>query len=70
MRVVWKAPLDYITGMWLVEECLKCWRKNGRDYSYDDMVSLAEKSANNAVINPDAPEFTAPDDMPHEILSY
>lgn len=62
--------LKNITGMWLVEECLKCWRKNGRDYSYDDMVSLAEKSANKAVINPDAPEFTAPDDMPHEILSY
>lgn len=62
--------LKNITGMWLVEECLKYWRKHDKNYSYDDIVSMAEKSANDAIINPDALEFTAPDDMPHEILSY
>ena len=62
--------LKNITGMWLVEQCLAHWRKSGRDYSYDTLVELAETSANDAIINPDAPEFVAPDDMPQAIYDY
>lgn len=62
--------LKNITGMWLVEQCLANWRKNGRDYSYDQLVEMAETSANGSIVNPDAPEFVAPDDMPRAIYNY
>lgn len=62
--------LKNITGMWLVEQCLAHWRKDGRDYPYDRLVELAETSANDSIVNPDAPEFVAPDDMPRAIYDY
>ena len=63
--------LKNITGMWLLEQCLVKWRSEDKNYSYSEIAKLAsecEKSAN--LIDPDAPEFASPTDMPAAICKY
>lgn len=63
--------LKNITGMWLLEECRKEWKKMGRDYSYSEIVSLAKSAQDFAtIINPDDPCFAAPASMTEAIVSY
>lgn len=63
--------LKNITGMWLLEQCRVAWARDGRDYSYPDIVRMTESAAPSAaVIDPDAAEFAAPTDMPDAIRSY
>ncbi len=53
--------LRNITGMWLVEQCLAEWKKQGIDYSYPEMVELAIAAPEfSAFIDPDDPSFAAP----------
>lgn len=63
--------LKNITGMWLLEQCLVKWRSEDKNYSYAEIARLAsecEKSAD--LIDPDAPEFASPTDMPAAICKY
>lgn len=64
--------LKNITGMWLVEQCLSQWRKEGRDYR--DFGSIARECAalpgNELTIDVDAREFASPTDMPAAITAY
>lgn len=63
--------LKNITGMWIVEQCLKKWKSEGTEYSYPRMVELAEAApAFKAFIDPDDPTFVAPADMPAAIDDY
>ena len=63
--------LKNITGMWLLEQCLAAWRKEGREYSYPEAAEMARSCRPSpAVIDPDAPEFAAPGDMPQAILRH
>lgn len=62
--------LKNITGMWIVEQCLKQWKSEGMPYTYPQMVELAENSEAVCVIDPDAPDFVAPDNMVEAIDSY
>ena len=63
--------LKNITGMWIVEQCLKKWHKEGTDYTYPQMVELAQAARPFACfINPDDPGFTNPQDMPKAICEY
>ncbi len=63
--------LKNITGMWIIEECLRKWRAEGVSYSYPDMVKMAEAApAFKSMIDPDHPSFTAPKSMPEAIDSY
>ncbi|MCQ2167703.1 MAG: rhamnulokinase [Bacteroidales bacterium] len=63
--------LKNITGMWLLEQCLAQWRKEGKDYSYARVAQMArEVPASAALLDPDAPEFASPQDMPAAIRSY
>lgn len=63
--------LKNITGMWIVEQCLAEWRKQGRDYSYPEMVRMAE-SANHfeRMIDPDDALFASPRSMTSAIDDY
>jgi len=57
--------------MWLIEECRRSWAEVGREYEYDEIVAMAEASPRmQSLIDPDAPEFAAPEDMPVSIASY
>ena len=60
--------LKNITGMWLLEQCRKVWKAAGRDYSYPELVAMAETEADfPGRINPDDPRFANPADMVAEI---
>ncbi|MCH5346468.1 MAG: rhamnulokinase [Muribaculaceae bacterium] len=63
--------LKNITGMWVVEQCLKQWKREGVTYTYPEMVELARKApAFKAFIDTDAPCFVSPADMPAAIVEY
>lgn len=60
--------LKNITGMWLLEQCLAQWRKEGREYNYSRVVEMAlSVPESGQLINPDDPDFAAPQDMPSAI---
>ena len=56
-------------GVWLLEECRRSWRENGKDYSYSELAEMA-RAANpfTAVLKTDSREFFAPGDMPSRVL--
>ena len=61
--------LKNITGMWLLEQCRKVWKSQGKDYSYPELVAMAQaEAAFPGRINPDDPRFAAPENMVAEIL--
>ena len=61
--------LKNITGMWLLEQCRAVWKASGKDYSYKELVEMAESAADfPGRINPDDPRFAAPENMVEEIL--
>ena len=63
--------LKNITGMWILEECLKRWKTEDRDYSYPEIVRMAAEAAPfAAMIDPDDASFAAPGDMPAAIRAY
>lgn len=60
--------LKNIAGLWLVQECRRIWKQDGRDYSWDYLSRIASESAPLvSVINPDDPRLIAPEHMPHMI---
>ena len=62
--------LKNITGMWLLEQCRKVWKADGRDYSYAQLVEMARsEKAFPGRIHPDDPRFANPKNMVKEISS-
>jgi len=60
--------LKNITGMWLLEQCREVWKADGKDYSYQELVAMAQAEASfPGRINPDDPRFAAPENMVKEI---
>ena len=60
--------LKNITGLWLVEQCRKKWKAQGKDYSYTEMTEMAQSAkAYAGRIHPDDPRFANPTDMEAEI---
>lgn len=63
--------LKNITGMWLLEQCRAAWAREGKEYAYPDIMRMTEAAAPSAgVLDPDAPEFAAPTDMPEAIRAH
>ena len=63
--------LKNITGMWLLEQCLKEWKKEGISYDYEKLVKMAESSpAFHALIDPDHASFAHPASMTKAISEY
>ena len=61
--------LKNITGMWILEQCRKVWKAEGKDYSYAQLVEMALSEAGfPGRINPDDPRFANPANMVEEIL--
>jgi rhamnulokinase len=60
--------LKNITGMWLLEECRKEWAKEGRSYTYSEIITLAEQTgASRMIINPDDVRLASPTCMTEAI---
>lgn len=63
--------LKNICGLWLVQECRRVWNQAGRDWDWEDLNKLSAQSRPlMALIDPDAPDFLAPQDMPAAIAEY
>ena len=63
--------LKNITGMWLLEQCLAQWKKEGREYSYEQIKEMASACPESKKsIDPDDPSFASPGNMPAAIISY
>lgn len=63
--------LKNIAGMWLLQECKRAWEAAGKSVSYDELANQAKKSpAFAALIDPDAPDFQAPANMPEAIAAF
>ena len=63
--------LKNITGMWLLEQCLKEWKKEGITYAYEKLVQLADTvPAFLSFVDPDHSTFANPTSMIKAIVDY
>ncbi len=63
--------LKNVTGMWLVQKSKESWRSKGCDKSYAELEkAAAESEPMRTLINPDAPDFVMPQDMPGAIAEF
>ena len=58
-------------GMWLLQASRRQWETEGQSLSYADIAELADaEQPLVSIIDPDAPEFVAPGDIPARIRAY
>jgi rhamnulokinase len=63
--------LKNIMGLWLVQECRRSFERQGKSFSYADLTRLAaEARPFRSLVDPDAPAFLVPGDMPTEIKAW
>ena len=63
--------LKNIAGLWLVQECRRIWKRQGKDFSWEELTRMANATKPlAALVNPDSAEFLAPSDMPAAIRDY
>ncbi|MFE7709963.1 rhamnulokinase family protein [Streptomyces sp. NPDC057486] len=63
--------LRNIMGMWLLEECRRTWAAQGLPTGLPELLAEAGRARPFvSVVDPDAPEFLAPGDMPEQIRAY
>ena len=64
-------PLKNIMGLWIIQECRREWKRQGRNYSWDDIVHMAEaEKPLRSIIDPDYHEFFKAGDMPEKIVRF
>jgi len=63
--------LKNITGMWLLEQCIKEWASNGTTYTYREIDALSETVEKfQFLIDPDDASFAHPGSMTKAIVAY
>jgi rhamnulokinase len=63
--------LKNVTGLWLLHECRRAWAREGRDWSFDELVTMAAGAPPlRSLVDPDDPSFAAPGEMPDRIRAY
>ena len=60
-----------LTGLWLLQECVRHWESEGRNHNWDTLIEKARVSPPlRSFVDPDAPDFLAAADMPSAIRNY
>jgi rhamnulokinase len=60
-----------ITGLWILQECVRQWEKDGKRCGWDELIAAAKAAqAFRSVILPNAEEFGAPANMLDAIRGY
>ena len=60
-----------IMGLWLIQESRRQWKREGKEYSFDEMSSAALSAKPfGCIINPDDASFNMAGDMPGKIRAY
>jgi rhamnulokinase/L-fuculokinase len=63
--------LKNIIGLWLIQESRRQWIREGKNYSFAELESMAKSAeAFKCFIDPDAPEFTPAGNIPKRIREY
>ena len=63
--------LKNISGLWLIQEIRRNFRGAGKNYSFNDMEQLARaEKPFSCFIDPDAPEFAVPGEVPEKIRAF
>ena len=63
--------LRNISGLWPLQECVRQWQSEGRSYSWEEVMQLAVPAASfRSLVDVDASEFLAPDNMPAAIREH
>jgi rhamnulokinase len=64
--------LKNVAGLWLLQSCRREWARDGRDYSYSELMAAAaeDRHAFASLFDPDDPRFLHPPDMLHAIADY
>ena len=69
-----KGKVNYlknISGLWLIQETKRDYKKHGEDYSYNDLEMMARDSEPFfCFIDPDAPSLSAHGELPEKIRAY
>ena len=63
--------LRNVGGLWLLDECRRCWADEGSVLTFDELVSLAADAPSFlAFVDPSAELFLEPGDMPARIREF
>ena len=63
--------LRNIMGLWLIQESRRQWRREGFDVSYHELeVEAVAAESFRCFIDPDAPEFEMPGNIPRRVRAY
>jgi rhamnulokinase len=63
--------LKNITGLWLIQESRREWKRQGRAYSFDELErSVSEARPLQCFIDPDDPLFVSAGDIPGRVAGY
>ena len=62
--------LQNITGLWILQRLMAVWQEQGLNTTYDYLLSEAEKSDIDTIINVDDPVFAGPSQMDKTIRDY
>lgn len=60
-----------IMGLWLIQESRRQWKREGMEYSFNELESLAKEAPMlKYMINPDDPSFNKAGNLPERICDY
>ena len=60
-----------LTGLWILQECVRCWEAEGRSYAWEDLQVAAERADPfQALIDTEAQEFQVLGKMPLTIAAW
>ena len=63
--------LRNVMGLWILQECRRQWARDGSDLDYERIVVEAETAERwRSIVDPDAPEFITPGDMPARLRDF
>ncbi|MBN2613615.1 MAG: rhamnulokinase [Bacteroidales bacterium] len=63
--------LKNIMGLWLIQECKRCWDNKKQEFSFPEIVKMAEKAEPfRSLVDPDHASFLNPPDMTIALADY
>lgn len=62
--------LKNISGLWLIQECIRTWNESGQHLSVEQLIAEADGVTTQARVDVNDPEFTAPGNMPSRIQAH
>jgi rhamnulokinase len=63
--------LKNLAGLWIIQECLRCWEKAGRAHGWSEVIEAAAVApAFRSLLDPSDSVFESPADMPAAVQQY